>query len=177
MKASKEIARLLHARDDIKAAEEAIYEAMDKFPEQTQHDDINLVLELLLQLGRYDDALDVLFRFCGIKFDSDKRQEVVAELEPEKQLEAFNKLHIPVDLVLDIQAKLAIVLIKLGAQHLVREIHVTLVAADPEQFGDLILDVAEAFMSTNHHGQSIELLEKLVHSETYGKVSERGARY
>ncbi len=45
-----------------------------------------------------------------------------------------------------------------------------ILSTDPEEFGDLILDVAEAFMSGALYEDSLPFLKRLVDSEAYGKV-------
>lgn len=42
--------------------------------------------------------------------------------------------------------------------------------SDPEKFGDLQLEVAEALMTNKYHDEAIPFLKKLVHSQEYGKV-------
>ncbi len=172
LNASKKIASLLHARDNIEAAKDAILEAMNKYPTSVKSEDTNLVLELLIQLGGFDDALDVFCRFCAVQFDADRSAEAVADLEPERQLkEAFTAVKHPDDLVLDLRGKLAVVLIRLGAKHLVSGLVEDVLKEDAETYGDVMLDLAEAFMATQNHEEAIPLLEKLINSETYCQVS------
>ncbi len=111
--ASKEIARLLHERDDVEPAKTALREAIDKYPEAVSsegksvrlnlflryarslllHTDVNLLLELLLGLGQSEEALEVLCQHAGVKFASDTlTPEGAEQLPAEQQLAAFDKV-------------------------------------------------------------------------------------
>ena len=63
LEASREIARLLHERGDVESAKTMIASAMDKHPDHVQPEYINLLLELLISLNEYAEALDVICRY------------------------------------------------------------------------------------------------------------------
>ena len=92
---------------------------------------------------------------------------------PEEQLRAFSSVVLPeeTETPLDIVAKMVIVLINLGAHHLVQSYTDQLLDTDAEECGDLYLDVAENYMHVRLHGKALPFLEKLVHSETFGQVN------
>ena len=77
----------------------------------------------------------------------------------------------PEETPLDINSKLVVVLVNLGAKHLVTEICDLILTTDPADFGDLMLDVAEAFMDKKSHENSLPFLRKLVDSQEYGQVN------
>ncbi len=43
--------------------------------------------------------------------------------------------------------------------------------ADPEEFGDFFLDIAEAFMKNELYESALPFLEKLIHSQQYGEAA------
>ena len=45
-----------------------------------------------------------------------------------------------------------------------------ILGTDVEVFGDLMLDVAEAYMAQQEYQESLNFLEKLVNSENWAKV-------
>jgi hypothetical protein len=150
--------------------------------------DVNLLLELLISLEQNEEALEVLCQYSNAKFSSSSSPESVAELPPEQQLQTFRKVVLPDDTPLDINSKLVVVLVNLKAKHLVQvstkdtldwgaasdllsqEISQVILESDPEEFGDLMLDIGEAFMSQDCHQEALSFLEKLVHSQEYAKV-------
>lgn len=165
--ASKELARLLHVKENFEAAKDVIYEAVKKYPTVVTSEELNLLLELLVSLNQNDEALEVLCKYCSTQFSSDVSQEELDDLSPEKQLEAFSNVIMPEGTPLDIKAKLVIVLVNLKATHLVKESCQEIVASDPEEFGEIFLDIAEVLMSNQHFDDSLQFLEKLVKSESY----------
>ena len=50
------------------------------------------------------------------------------------------------------------------------EIEKQLLDEDPETFGDLLLDVGEAYMANGCHTEALPFLEKLVSTRAYGKA-------
>ena len=62
-----------------------IASAMEKHPDHVQPEYANLLLELLIALNDYPEALDVLCRLCHVKFESDKKSTEV-------QVNLFQKL-------------------------------------------------------------------------------------
>ena len=63
------------------------------------------------------------------------------------------------------------VLVNLGAIHLSLPYAKTILQYDVSEFGDLMLDTAEAFMGQKCYKEAIKFLEILVHDEEYGKAA------
>ena len=82
--------------------------------------ELNLLLELQIALDLNDDALEVLCRHCAIQFASDESADKIADLAPEKQLETFKTVVVPAESAPEIRTKLVVVLVNLGASHLVK---------------------------------------------------------
>ena len=68
MEAARQVARLLHERGDIEAAKNIIEASMQKHPTQVVPEYINLLLELLISLREFPEALKVLCQQCSTKF-------------------------------------------------------------------------------------------------------------
>lgn len=83
--------------------------------------DVNLLLELLIELEQHDEALEVLCRHCQVKFEtSEDSTENLELLDPEKQLKTFKKVYTEENTPIEITCKLIVVLVNLGANHLVK---------------------------------------------------------
>ncbi len=158
---------------------------------------MNLLLELLLNLNMSDDALDTLCKYCGVKFFSGQEgmtREDAEAMPPEKQLQMFAEVVCPEVTPVDIKSKLVIVLVNLGAVHLVKvililpirnvrkknhvisniqEISEEILTFHVESYGDLMLEVAESFMSGGFFKEALPFLEVLVQSQSYSEVRKR----
>ena len=60
--------------------------------------------------------------------------------------------------------------VHMKAKHLCVDIEKQLLDEDPEAFGDLFLDLAEAYMANGCFAEAKPFLEKLVSTRTYGKA-------
>lgn len=169
METAREIARLLHERGDIEAAKNAIQSAMNKFPYDVQPEYINLLLELLIGLNDYPEALQVLCTRCSTRFDGST--EGFQDLTPEEQMKRMKKVFVPENMPLDIKAKLLVTLLNLKATHLTQPFVDQLLQADVSEFGDLMLDACEALMGQKCWSQALQFAEKLVQDEDYGKAA------
>ena len=171
LEASREVARLLHERGNIEAAKSTIESAMAKNEAHVQPEHVNLLLELLITLSEFKEALEVLCKRAHAKFESKAAAGQVAEMEPEEQLQVFTKASLPPDTPLDIKAKLAVVLLNLKATHLVQPLSEPLLACHTSEYGDLMLDVSEAYMGQKCFPEALVFLEKLVDDDEYGKAA------
>ena len=171
LEASREVARLLHERGDIESAKNVIQTAINKFPEHIQPEYVNLLLELLISLEEFAEALQTLCLRCGAKFESDVSAAHVASLSHQEQLKVFKSVNLPSDVPIDIIVKLLVVLVNLGAVHLVEPFARQILQYEVSEFGDLMLDTAEAFMSQKCFREAVKFLEILVHDDEYGKAA------
>jgi general transcription factor 3C polypeptide 3 (transcription factor C subunit 4) len=172
--ASREAARLLHERDDVDGARAALATAVERHPQHVGVEDVNLLLELMISLGQYDDALDVLCRHGGVKFtaaESASREEL-ERLEPEKQLETFSGVAFADNQPppMEIKAKLVIVLVNLKANHLSQAVAKEVLALEADEYGDLMLDIAEAMAANHFHDDAVAFLRKLTNSQAYSQA-------
>lgn len=146
---------------DFTKAKETMEVAFKKVPHLVTSEDVNLMLELLLNQKEYTRSLEILVQHCGI--------EVEAESLDGRADQAFMVLHctVPESLAIDLHVKLTIVLIHLKAFHMLNMLLEPLEEKDPEEAGDLYLDVAEALMSEGRHEDALRLLGPLVESDNY----------
>ena len=59
LRAAREVARLYHEKGAVEEAKTAIEEAINRHPASVEPGDLNLLLELHLVLGNYEEALEV----------------------------------------------------------------------------------------------------------------------
>ena len=71
----------------------------------------------------------------------------------------------PDELAAEIKCKLIIILANLKAIHLATSLTDMFVEADPEEFGELMLDISEAFVKNSLFEEALVFQEKLVNSE------------
>ena len=91
---------------------------MEKFPHDVQLEHVNLVLELFITLNEHEEALELLCKRCGAKFESDLSGSEISQMNHEEQLKVFKKVNLPPNTPVDIHAKLIVVLLNLQASHL-----------------------------------------------------------
>lgn len=134
------------------------------------------MLDLIITLENYEEALAVIrSNFCTAQA-TDVEKKVPSSLGVKKGTP------------LDIKAKLVVVLIKMGLVHhlevacireeftavcndFLQDMPAAVLDTDPEECGDLMLDVAEAYMSQRVYGEALPFLKKLVDSETYSQAA------
>ena len=171
IRAAREAARLFHERNNIEDARKVIQEAISLHPSSAENGDVNLLLDLLMSEQMYEDAMQVICEHCDAKFEASKNQSDLSQLETNQQLQAFTGIRLPESTPIEIYSKLIIILLQLDANHMVPEIAQVLLDEDTEEFGDLMLDVAEAYMSKGKYQDALQFLEKLIKSVNYGQAA------
>jgi general transcription factor 3C polypeptide 3 (transcription factor C subunit 4) len=171
IRAARQAARLLHERNSLEDARKVIQEAINLYPSSVESGDINLLLDLLMCEQLYEEAMEVICEHCDAKFEASKNQSELSELESNQQLQAFSAVNLPDTTPLEIYSKLVVILLQLNSKHLVNNIAKFILDEDPEEYGDLMLDVGEAYMSKEMYQESLPFLEKLVHSVNYGQAA------
>ena len=171
IRAAREAARLYHEKSNVEDARKVIQEAINLHPSSAENGDINLLLDLLMSEKMYEDAMQVICEHCDAKFEASKKQSDLSQLESNQQLQAFTAIRLPESTPVEIYSKLIIILLQLNASHLIPEIVQVLLDEDTEEFGDLMLDVAEAYMSKENYLESLKFLEKLVNSVNYSQAA------
>ena len=62
---------------------------MEKYPEDVQLEHVNSLLELLITLNEYEEALELLCKKCHTKFDTKVPATELSQMTHEEQLKAF----------------------------------------------------------------------------------------
>ena len=101
----------------------------------------------------------VLTTHCGLVLDNN------VTVIDEEDLEQVQNIEFTKELPLDIQSKLSISLIHLKKAHLAARLIETIIQANVEDYGDIYLDIAEAYMDNQQYEQASTLLEALVNSQ------------
>ncbi|XP_077535333.1 general transcription factor 3C polypeptide 3 [Haemaphysalis longicornis] len=165
---SRELVKVHHQRGNLSAARQVLLNAVLKFPAHVSSEDINMLLELQLTDKMYPAALMVLHSHCGVKLLPEGGQELSEEMLVDK-LSAFERCEVPEELPVDLRTKLVLCLVRLGGNHLAEPLVEALQRdQDPEQAGDLLLDVAEAFLDEGQPARALPLLQALVRTKNYG---------
>jgi len=163
------IARLMDERNQKNEAQKVLEEAFDKHPDHVIPSDLNLLLEMLITLEQFQQALEVTCKWCGVQFSADKPSEDLTHLDAEDQLAAFADLIVPDDMICDIKSKLVVILVRLRALHLVTDLTEQILEQDADEFGDFMLEIAEAMMVEKMYPSALPFLEKLVTSQQFAQ--------
>ncbi|XP_075542971.1 general transcription factor 3C polypeptide 3-like isoform X2 [Dermacentor variabilis] len=172
LKLSRELAKVHHQRGNLAAATQVLLNAIKKFPANVSSEDINMLLELQLTQKMYSAALMVLHSHCGVRLlpggcEGPGWEQLV---EP---LASFERCEVPAEMPVDLRTKLVLCLVHLGGgEHLTGDLVDQLRRdQDPEEAGDLFLDVAEALMDVGRPHEALPLLHALVGTQNYGMAA------
>ncbi|OCT86295.1 hypothetical protein XELAEV_18019987mg [Xenopus laevis] len=159
MQLARDMAKSYYETNDIASAIGTIEEALAKHQNLVAIEDVNIAAELYISNKQYDKALDVITQFSGItlsKSDTgllDSAESVVCNM--------------PDGVPIDISVKMMLCLIHLNILEPVYPLLTFLMEQNPEEVGDLYLDVAEAFLDAGEYNSALPLLSALVCSEKY----------
>lgn len=166
---SRELAKVHHQKGNVTAAVQVLQSALNKCPSDIASEDVNMLLELQLGEKLYVDALMVLHTHCGVclhPLGPDEEISSAVSLET-GGVKRFESCEVPNVLPIDLRVKLVLCLIHLDGEHLVLDLVEQLSGEDPEEVGDLMLDVAEAFLEKGAPGRALPLLAQLVDTKNY----------
>ncbi|TDG96344.1 hypothetical protein EPR50_G00239210 [Perca flavescens] len=195
MQLSKDMAKSYYESNDLPSALGVIDEALARHPSLVSDDFINMAAELYIANKQYNKALQVLVQFAGIvlvtvesnsEFAVPRQEEKVAEkttAEQEKKNEecksktveemaaeensGINDVQVPDSVPVDLKAKLIVCLIHLHVYMPLEGLVSSLMEQNPEEIGDLYLDVGEAYLEKGEYMSALTLLSALVISEKY----------
>uniref|UniRef100_A0A8C5S9J3 Ral transcription factor IIIC subunit 3 n=1 Tax=Laticauda laticaudata TaxID=8630 RepID=A0A8C5S9J3_LATLA len=138
---ARDMAKSYYEANDIIAAIEIMEEAFTKHQSLVSMEDVNIAAELYISNKQYDKALAVT------------SEKITCS--------------IPDGVPIDITVKLMVCLIHLNILEPLNFLLTILVEQNPEDMGDLYLDVAEAFLDVGKYDLALPLLSSLVCSERY----------
>ncbi|XP_054825864.1 general transcription factor 3C polypeptide 3 [Eublepharis macularius] len=192
MHLARDMAKSYYEANDIAAAIEIMEEAFNKHQNLVSVEDVNIAAELYISNKQYDKALAVITDFSGIVLEKkeeekessegDKDGVEMVEMEEEKESTTDHQdcaretssaasekvtCSIPEGVPIDITVKLMVCLVHLNILEPLNFLLTSLVEQNPEDMGDLYLDVAEAFLDVGEYNSALPLLSSLVCSERY----------
>ncbi|XP_052530995.1 general transcription factor 3C polypeptide 3 isoform X2 [Tympanuchus pallidicinctus] len=194
MQLARDMAKSYYEANDAASAIEIIEEAFTKHQSLVSMEDVNIAAELYISCKQYDKALAVITDYAGIVLErkasekspaEEKKDDTAAVVETEESQEAVTDNQgdpavessaaavekvsccIPEGVPIDITVKLMVCLVHLNILEPLNPLLTTLVEQNPEEMGDLYLDVAEAFLDVGEYNSALPLLSALVCSERY----------
>uniref|UniRef100_A0A8D0HPS2 Ral transcription factor IIIC subunit 3 n=1 Tax=Sphenodon punctatus TaxID=8508 RepID=A0A8D0HPS2_SPHPU len=162
MQLARDMAKSYYETNDVMSAIEIIEEAFGKHQSLVSMEDVNIAAELYISNKQYDKALAVITDFSGIVLEKEESEKGSSVEDKEKVT-----CSIPDGVPIDITVKLMVCLVHLNILEPLNPLLTTLVEQNPEDMGDLYLDVAEAFLDVGEYNSALPLLSSLVCSERY----------
>ncbi|XP_029331150.1 general transcription factor 3C polypeptide 3 [Mus caroli] len=164
MQLARDMAKSYYEANDSASAINIIEEAFSKHQGLVSMEDVNIAAELYISNKQYDKALEVITDFSGIILEKETLEEGTSE---ENKAAETVTCSIPDSVPIDITVKLMVCLVHLNILEPLNPLLTTLVEQNPEDMGDLYLDVAEAFLDVGEYNSALPLLSALVCSERY----------
>lgn len=168
LQVAKEIAMFHYFNKNIDESIKVMEENLEKYKRSIINEDVNLYLELLISSNQYIKALNVFKKYCGVNFKMNGKpiknltEEMIDKNKDEIDIELVYS-----ELQIDLRSKLAVCLINLKMFRFVDELEQFISKENPNEMGDLFLDIADAYIKVNHLNGAEPLLKALVHSRTY----------
>ena len=168
LQVAKEIAMLHYFNKNIETSIKVMEDNLEKYKRSIINEDVNLYLELLISTNQYIKALNAFKKYCGVNIKVNGRltdclaQEIVDKQKDEIEIELIYS-----ELQIDLRAKLAVCLINLRIFKFVDELERFITKENPDEMGDLFLDIADAYIKINCLKGAEPLLKALVNSKTY----------
>ncbi|KAM5146923.1 general transcription factor 3C polypeptide 3 [Mantella aurantiaca] len=160
MQLARDMAKSYYETNDVASAIVIIEEAFSKHQNLVAIEDVNIAAELYISNNQYDKALEVITQFSGITLNKKETAN------PEESAEIVI-CRVPEGVPIDITVKMMLCLIHLNILEPVSPMLTSLMEQNPEEVGDLYLDVAEAFLDVGEYNSALPLLSALVCSEKY----------
>ncbi|XP_029461922.1 general transcription factor 3C polypeptide 3 isoform X2 [Rhinatrema bivittatum] len=165
MQLARDMAKSYYEANDVTSAIGVIEEAFAKHQSLVAMEDINIAAELYISNRQYDKALEIITQFSGVALE----KTVESEPSTSDQAKVAEKVlcHVPDGVPIDITVKLMVCLVHLNILESLSHLLNLLMEQNPEDMGDLYLDVAEAFIDVGEYNLALPLLSSLVCSERY----------
>ncbi|XP_028836738.1 general transcription factor 3C polypeptide 3 isoform X1 [Denticeps clupeoides] len=172
MQLSRDMAKSYYESSELTSAIGVMEEALNRHPELVTHECVNMAAELYIANHQHSKSLEVLVNFCAVELKRAEATQSTHEreennAESEGTLGEVVEIVVPEEVPIDIRVKLMVCLIH---QHVCKPLDpmlTSLMEQSPEDFGDLYLDVAEAFLDEGQYNSALPLLSALVCSERY----------
>ncbi|XP_078494320.1 general transcription factor 3C polypeptide 3 [Ciona intestinalis] len=162
---ARDMAKTCHSNNESMLAVDLLEQALEHQASAFKDEDANMLCELLLLLGRYENVLEVLCLHSSlILYFSDE-----TALKPKEKIgdRDISGMTLSSDLAIDLQCKVAVAMIRLNKSSLVEEITSNICSHNPKDIGDLYFDMAEAYSDVGEHEEALKVLNLLVTSPDY----------
>ena len=175
---AKEIAKIHYFNGQFQLSISIMEENLKRFHSHIINEDVNLYLELLISDGHFWKALLAFQKYCGVQFQlDDQTVEVLDEKLVQQRSTDIQTRLLYADLQIDLQAKLAVCLIRLRMFASVKPIEQFITKEGAREMGDLYLDIADAYVYVGLHEDARPLLKALVESSEAYSCAKIWLRY
>ncbi|XP_071165996.1 general transcription factor 3C polypeptide 3-like [Mytilus edulis] len=146
--------------------------AFESHPEFVTSEDVNLYIELLLTDKQFIQTVQVLVKYCGVKFTTSSKDEWTADNAIDINCIIIGDIQLtgcncPEMIPVDLRTKLAVAMINLKLTDISKDMIEPIFQVEIEENGDLYLDIAEAYMDIKCYKEAKGILEQLVASTNY----------
>lgn len=157
----REIVKLYQELSDFPAVIKVLEKTGKKFGKFFTLEDINMLVQLQISERMFLQGLSSLQQYCGVVFEG-----LTGDIDTQA-LTTTTRCTTPETLHIDLQSRLAVCLINLKQFHLVPDIVNPIFRENPEEIGDLYLDIAEAYMNVDCYVEALAIFEILTQTESY----------
>ncbi|XP_071954105.1 general transcription factor 3C polypeptide 3-like [Antedon mediterranea] len=168
---ARDMARSCHLNKDITSAINIFEKAVSKHPSLITSEDVNMLAELHICQKQHQRALQVISDHCGVQMisgDTSALIEQIDQVEFDPGLDVTSiEVKVPEELPIDLRVKLGVCLIHEKYVKASRVVLQDLFDQSVDEFGDLFLDVAEAYMEVGYYGDAKPIIAPLVQSDGY----------
>ena len=173
LKLAKDIVKLHYNNGDVNAGIVVMEAVLKKYNSFVSSEEVNVYLELLLLEKKYLEALISFQKYCGVKFFKNNQEY---EISYTNQEISFLTVKLLYGLPIDLRAKLIITLINVKSLESIDELLEVILLENPEEIGDLYLDIVDELIAHQMYAKAITLLVKLIDTVKYN-IAEIWLRY
>ena len=171
---AKMLAKRYTQEKNLEQALDAMEQIFNKCSHLVTLEEVHLMIELLIEMKNFHRCLDILTKYTSIsiKYKDELSQEsgMLSELFPTTK--DIENCDIPDDVPVELKVKCLIILVELDEIEIADQLLPKLCAKDdPELWGDLFLDIAEALMRKKEFRRALILLEPLVNSKNFSMAA------
>lgn len=165
------IATLHFENKNCPASIEILENAFQKYESDIVSENINTYIELLITEKLFTKALQAFRNYCGVEFLLGSANVVCDESLLSEDTIGLNaselRVELPFDIPIDLRSKLIVCLIYLRCNESLKDLQEVIEKENPEETGDLYLDLADAYMDVGSYSSAEPFLRKLVATQNY----------
>ncbi|CAG7649978.1 unnamed protein product [Allacma fusca] len=172
VQAYRKIAQLHYAEKDKEKAYQVLCLAFRDYSEYITNIEVNLILELMKSFKKYVEAIQLLQKHTKVEFKPPlEKSDFATRPGLSKALFKRTSVATPPQFPAELTVKLITSLIHLEAYDLAKSLVPQVLAKPIDKFGDLYLEVAEAYMAKGRWASSVELTSLIVKSPNMKEAS------